>query len=222
MDQQPQIDITACLDAARMYNAAYHRDRHNYRPDRDNLPDVQEQLKIVSLWEFLLALGRRTGVKLLAEGFNLAMLAAGALMLVNGVKNVDEYVQAQPTTHTWFIAGLPHTWSEPSLHPLPPGWGETNLSLYATLLVVICLGWFGSARLLRKAREIKTGVPIRYADTAHLPAQDTLVRASSEPAQETLVRASELPPTPPDALLRSVGLGQETPPEQMVRPAQKQ
>ena len=154
-----------------------------------------------------MALGRRTGVKLLAEGFNLAILAAGAIMVANGVKNVDEYMQAQPTTHTSLIAGLPHTWSEPSLHPLPPGWGETNLSRYAILIMVICLSWFGNARLLRKAREIKTGVPLQYADTAHLPARESLVRASSEPAQDTLVRASALPPTPPVACCALWGWG---------------
>ncbi len=70
--------------------------------------------------------------------------------------------------------------------------------LYLTNKIWDCIG--------NKVVEIDPGTPLTHANTAHLPAPDTLVRASSEPtqAQQTV-------------LLRAVAAGQQTPPEQLVR-----
>ena len=53
---------------------------------------------------------------------------------------------------------------------------------------------------------MEVGVPLTRANTADLPAPDSLVRASSEPMQ-----AQE------DVLLRAAATGNDTPPEEMLR-----
>jgi hypothetical protein len=58
----------------------------------------------------------------------------------------------------------------------------------------------------RQARKVKVGVPLTRANTADLPAPDSLVRASAEPVQEQ--RA---------VLLRAATQGIETHEEQLVR-----
>jgi hypothetical protein len=225
-----RIDISTCLDAVNMYDAAYHRDR-----DNPHVPQA-EPPTIVSLWEYVLAMGRKTGIGLLGSGLFLMILIATGLIVANGVHNIYEYIQSRPVIRTGICpdpkakgivlnADGPNTWSEPSPYPLPPEWVENNLRLYGQLFIVIFLSHFGSVRFLRKAKQINTGVPIQYADTAHLPAHESLVRASQEPALETLVRAAEEPvqktlvrsATPPSDLLRSAGLGHETSSEQLVR-----
>jgi hypothetical protein len=232
----PRIDISACLDAVSLYDAAYHRDRGN--------PVAQpvEPPNIVSLWEYLWARGKRTGVELLVAGLFLTTLAAGVGVVANGIHNGYEFLRSLPkgecvtppgTPDRMKDADDPNTCTEViyllSPDPLPPEWVETNLGCYASLLLVIYLSHVGSVHFLRKAKKIKTGVPIQYANTVHLPAQESLVRASqeptqetliraaSEPAQETLVRAASPPSTSPSVLLRSVGQGQERHEEQLVR-----
>ncbi len=67
------------------------------------------------------------------------------------------------------------------------------------------LGYLGG-RTMKEARQIDPGVPLTRANTADLPAPDSLVRASSEPmqAQETV-------------LLRAAEAGQERHKEQLLR-----
>ena len=223
----PRIDISACLDAARMYDATYHRDRDN---------PVAAPQKVVSLWEYLWAQSIKTGAGLLGRGLLLTLLIAVVLVLANGVHNYIDYQKAQPIIHSGsppphglldeanrinivLNADGPGTWSEPSPDPLPKDWAESNTHIYLTLFWLIFFSFSGGVFCLRRAKRVKDMVPIQYADTAYLPARESLVRASQEPGQDSLVRASALPPTPSGMLLRSVGAGKETPPEQLVRPA---
>ena len=67
------------------------------------------------------------------------------------------------------------------------------------LLVPLC-------RLLKKAQAIGDVVPVTRINTAHLPADESLVRASQEPVQEQqsilLRAAAEVGQTPAEQLLR--------------------
>ena len=96
------------------------------------------------------------------------------------------------------------------------------LALYFTVLGIVSFARL-AVPMLRQAIKADPGIPLTRANTADLPATDSLVRASqeltretliraaSEPVQETLVRAASPPSTLPSVLLRSVGQGQETP-----------
>lgn len=82
---------------------------------------------------------------------------------------------------------------------------------HITLLILIsgaATFLFGKLGIIgfRQAGEVKTGVPLTRHTAAHLPAPDSLVRASEQPLQ-----AQEA------VLLRAAAQGQETPPEQLVR-----
>ena len=74
--------------------------------------------------------------------------------------------------------------------------------------VAILLMGYGVTMLtvIKGVRRINVDVPLTRANTANLPAPDSLVRAGSEPMQ-----AQEA------VLLRAVAEGQETLPEQLVR-----
>lgn len=65
--------------------------------------------------------------------------------------------------------------------------------------------------MMKQAADMTPGVPLTRANTANLPAPDSLVRASSEPVQ-----AYEA------VLLRAASAGMETPPEQLVRASMRQ
>jgi hypothetical protein len=67
------------------------------------------------------------------------------------------------------------------------------------------LGHLGR-RTIREAKQIETGVPLTRANTADLPAPDSLVRASAEPMQE-----------PQAVLLRAATESVERHEEQLVR-----
>ena len=112
-----------------MYDAAYHRDR-----DNPQVPQA-EPPTIVALWEYVLAMGRKTGRRLLGSGFFLMILIAGGLIVVNGLCNGYEYIRSRPIIRTGICpypqdkeivlnADGPNTWSEPSPYPLPPEWIE--------------------------------------------------------------------------------------------------
>ena len=81
-----------------------------------------------------------------------------------------------------------------------------------TLMILILLTWgagyiFGiSQRALRAARDIDTGIPLTHHNTEQLPAEEILVRATTEPLQ-----ALE------SVLLRPAVEGDETPKEQLLR-----
>ena len=85
------------------------------------------------------------------------------------------------------------------------GWIVNILTSIGMFLIA-----YGFTRLARKglnkSKLLGNAVPVTRANTADLPAPDSLVRASSEPLQ-----AQE------GVLLRAAAEGMETPPEQLVR-----
>ena len=89
--QHNQIDITACLDAVNMYDAAYHR-------DRGNCGTVMEQ-QIVSLGTYLWNAARKSGASLVGQGLLLAVVVAIGLICVNSARNIFDVARAQPTLH---------------------------------------------------------------------------------------------------------------------------
>ena len=215
--QHKQIDITACLDAVSMYDAAYHRDRDNYGT-------VVEQ-QIVSLATYMWNAARKASSSLLGQVLLMAAVIEAGLIFANVARNIFDVGRAQPTPYEHevidVITKLPHSYTTwiPSKYPFPADYINTNLIIYEALAVGIVACCAGSRLSLKRAEKINVGIPISHADTAHLPARESLVRASSEPARETLVRATSLPPTPPSLLLRSVCPSREVPAEQLVRPA---
>jgi hypothetical protein len=66
---------------------------------------------------------------------------------------------------------------------------------------------FAAKQIFRDFQQIDPGVPLTRANTADLPAPDSLVRASEEPMQEQQA-----------VLLRAAAQRHETSPEQLVRP----
>ena len=58
-----------------------------------------------------------------------------------------------------------------------------TMSIVLLPLLVLTLGSYNVFRLIATARQLDTGVPLTRANTADLPAPDSLVRASEEPAQ---------------------------------------
>lgn len=77
--------------------------------------------------------------------------------------------------------------------------------------IVTCLIGKWGLESLYAAGKIDPGVPLTRANTADLPAPDSLVRASQEPPQE-----------PQAVLLRAAAEGAQTPAEQLVRAASEQ
>ena len=78
------------------------------------------------------------------------------------------------------------------------------LACFLVPLLLFCVS--STRKVMVKTRE--QYFPSVSTNNAALPVQQTLVRASSEPTQEQQA-----------VLLRAVAEGQETPPEQLVRPA---
>ncbi len=226
-----RINISACLEARSLYDAAYHRDR-----DCVVVPPPKPQ--VVSLWDYLRAGGMKAGALALGRSLQLTMLILGAMIVANGVQNAADYERAQPIIHNgvppvfyWrelSKEGKPHhgvivdavgqgTWAEPSAYKLPDDWDTANVSRYTRLLIALFLSGIAGRICLKRSHRIRTGIPIQYADTAHLSAQESLVRASQEPAGASLMRGAARPETSPDTLLRPLGSARETPPEQLVR-----
>jgi hypothetical protein len=86
-------------------------------------------------------------------------------------------------------------------------------SLWPFLLAVVFIGCAGSLGLLymggkaiKEGIEIDAGVPLTRANTADLPAADSLVRASEQPLEEQQA-----------ILLRAATSGTDTPAEELVR-----
>ncbi len=236
-----RINISACLEARSLYDAAYHRDRDAA------VAAPPPPSPVVSLWDYLRLGGVKTGAGLLGRGLQLIMLAVGALIVASGVQNVSEYQRAQPVIHQGtrplvhlgalpldrpvvkspkaedapegivMDADGPATWSGPSDYKLPRDWEDTNVSRYVMLLSAFLVSCFGGAFCMKWSRRIQPGIPIQYVDTDDLSAQESLVRASQEPVEASLVRGASRPNTSPDTLLRSLGSTHETPPEQLVR-----
>ena len=85
-----------------------------------------------------------------------------------------------------------------------------DIALTAFVLLIgggvsVLIFWAGR-KTVRKAKQIKLCVPLTRANTADLPALDSLVRASSEPMQAQQ-----------SVLLRAATEGLGTPPEELVR-----
>lgn len=207
------VDISACLEAVNQYDAAYHRERDN--------PGVYTKPMYVSVREHIWAQLEKVGTGLLGRGLFLAAGICVLLIVANVVRNVEAYQAAHVAVSTSSVEPIPYgnpvpipdaepaprpLSTSPSGVPLPENWFEENFTIYSVLICLCVLSYWGGGVFLRQADKIKVGIPLLPADTAHLPAPDTLVRASSEPIQ-----AQE------NVLLRSVAAGQETPPEQLVR-----
>ncbi len=86
--------------------------------------------------------------------------------------------------------------------------GLTFLTVFLAGAVATYVLWKGGIARMERSEKMDSGIPLTRANVADLPAPETLVRASSEPpqAQEAI-------------LLRAALEGQETPPEQLVRPS---
>jgi hypothetical protein len=109
------------------------------------------------------------------------------------------------------IVGITIVWV--SLAPLIWHSGRPD-ALFGLLAIIlgglsVALIYLGG-KSMKEGKEIDTGVPLTRANAAHLPAADSLVRASSEPAQEQ-----------ERVLLRAAGQGPETSPEQLLRATQE-
>ena len=95
------------------------------------------------------------------------------------------------------------------------GWHKCSgmtAAMYLAMVVVFGAGtsifWKWADKALLASYAIHPGIPLTRANTANLPAPNSLVRASVEPQQ-----AQEA------VLLRAAAEGVDTPPEQLVRPA---
>ena len=80
-----------------------------------------------------------------------------------------------------------------------------SLCLPLVGVVLFLLGYVGRLAI-RRGRQVDPGIPFTRENTADLPAEDSLVRASEEPTPEQQT-----------VLLRAAVQGQETPAEELVR-----
>ena len=85
---------------------------------------------------------------------------------------------------------------------------DINIAAADLLIIggVSALIFWAGRKTVRKAKQIDAGTLLTRANTANLPAPDSLVRASAEPLQAQQA-----------VLLRAAAQGNETPPEQLVR-----
>lgn len=207
-----RVDISACMEAAHMYNADYHRERHNYMPTAEG-----QETRVVSLGEYVLGYTVKIGTSLVGRVLMVWVLLAGALILANCIKNYNDVERAQPIyheeTHIDARTQKPFvsTWTEKSQFPLPDNYVQMNVRIYETLVLGLVLGCVASRFSLKRARKINVGIPLSNANTAHLPAADTLVRASAEPMQAQQ-----------NVLLRVALEGQKRHEEQLVRASSRQ
>ena len=93
---------------------------------------------------------------------------------------------------------LPSNPNSPLLIPM--------LALLVLMVPLCCCMVYWTIKGIKEIIRIDPGVPLTRANTANLPAPDSLVRASEQPLQ-----AQE------GVLLRGAAEGMETPPEQLVR-----
>ena len=222
-----RVDITACLEAVSMYNASYHR-------ERDGIEDVYEKPEYVSVQEHVLAQANKTGASLLSQACIAFMGLALLLIVANVVRNIGEYQAAQPAVNASVTEPTPYgvpikteapeplrgpITTYPAVVPLPPDWVLINLEIDFALLGLCGLSYLSAIAFKRSSDEIHPGIPIRPANTADLPASDSLVRASEEPRQlqRNVLLRSGAPPLMPEQLLRPAAYGEEKQPEQLVR-----
>lgn len=199
--------VTPFLEALR-YDAAFHYNRGKPLPP-----------PIVPKATFWKALWRRTTVNLWGTALLLLALAFFSRAALHAYTDIEVYNAAQPqmvetaqfsskTVYGALSGPIVMVWREvPSTMPLPKDWEENTLKKYARLLLLAgSCGYLGLAGL-RRAGTIETGVPVTSANTGHLPAVESLVRASSRPVQAE-----------PRMLLRAAVGRPEAQTEQLVRP----
>ena len=142
--------------------------------------------RIVSKGAYVKAQGQLAGLNVLGIGLLIAATGFGILVVIEIF---------------WTIVAMFSVGQQPDLQNLVmPG---------IAALILSGIAYFcGKAGIhsLNQAQRINPGVPLTRANTADLPAPDTLVRASSEPLQ-----AQEA------VLLRAAAEGQEKHEEQLVR-----
>ncbi len=153
----------------------------------------------------------------------LAALLSGALICANGARNLYDMDRAETIVHEEKRYNLDtrefylYVWYEASPYPLPAGYEAANLHIYKTLTAGVFVFGMAGRFGVKRARKISVGIPLHRADTAHLPADTSLVRASQEPGRESLVRAAARPSDLPDTLLRPAASRPEEHTEQLVR-----
>ena len=191
-----QVDISACLEAVSMYNGDYHCERDNYIPPvpqpEPYVPQPNQQPRprivprLVPLWEYLCGVI----VKGIDNLFRAGLWIGVALILANCAQNILDVNRAQPTFRTRIdVDPTTHESSEHILgveaspYPLPEDYVPVNQLLYAELVLGTILCYAARTVSRRRAQKIPVSAPITRANTAHLPAIDTLVRASTEPTQ---------------------------------------
>ena len=200
--------VTPFLEALR-YDAAFHYNRGKPLPP-----------PIVPKSTFWKALWRRTTANVWGTALLLLALAFFSRAAIHAYTDIGVYNAAQPQiievteTHVGDITQSPpqiHTVTVlrevPSTMPLPKDWEETTLKAYLRFLLIIGVCSYLGAAGLRRAGTIETGVPVTSANTGHLPAVESLVRASSRPVEAD-----------PRMLLRAAVGRPEAQAEQLVRP----
>jgi len=87
------------------------------------------------------------------------------------------------------------------------GYNVSMIEVFLACIIPLALPLLGAAAM-KWGRTMDVGIPLTYNNTADLPAEDSLVRASQKPVQEqtSLLLRMAIPP-------------QATPPEEMVRVA---
>ena len=157
------------------------------------------KVQFVSLRTFLITKAVRIGKDGLGVALGvIAVLCVLALMIL--IANAAQEYQTS----------LPTYFQNKSLatraHPLPLKWWITTGQFVYGLVAIIYASAKGAAACLRDEIKKEKIIPITRANTADLPAPDSLVRASSEPLQAQ------------DAvLLRAVEERQEKHEEQLLR-----
>lgn len=124
--------------------------------------------------------------KMLAKGMSAGVIICIAVLLLLAI-NVPYSFRMEAREEAACVA-RGNTW-DPMISVA--GMSEAIFVILAPPLVIVLLSlWYGSRRSWKTVRTMQ---PINFANTADLPAPDTLVRASQEPeqAQEAvLLRAS--------------------------------
>ena len=132
-----------------------------------------------------------------AQAKRLGWVCSGIIIVVSVLLVAASILAALSTQNTHFPVGMRR---------------EDYWSLLTVLLSLafVCIFLRYMSRIenyiVGKFTSIDPGVPLTHANATHLPAPDTLVRASVEPTQEQHA-----------VLLRAAAAGQQTPPEQLVR-----
>ena len=141
--------------------------------------------RIVSKGEYFVNIGKRTTLSTFALGF----LLAGGFMALLTLLLILELRRPDIDSQTLLDKGWLCTWTPP---------------IGVASLLLLYLG----VRALKEIKKVETGIPLTRANTANLPAPDSLVRPSQKPlqAQETvLLRAATETIQTQEELLRASG-----------------